>query len=261
MPPAPPQAPEPPAPRRALPWTALGVLLLLGLWQLAAAFADSLALASPLDTLSALARMGARPEFYRDFLVSFARILAGVALGGGAGFLLGIAAGLSRPLRQTLEPFRWLAMSVPPITVLVLIMLWLGMGTGMVVAMTGFLLAPIIYVNTVKGMDLVDRDLLQMARCYRFPPAMLLGHVYVPALAAPLLAGMVQVLSNGVRVVILAEVLGAHDGIGHAVAVANTNLEVAEVYAWVLVAVALVGGFEYLLLRPVQTRMLRWREP
>ena len=236
----------------------VGAALLIGAWQIVAMVSGSLALASPAQTLLALGALVRSPDFNANFWISLARIAAALAVGGFAGFALGIAAGLNRDLHDLLEPLRWVTMSVPPVTVLVLGMLFLGAGSAMVVAFASLLIAPAVYVNTVKGMELVDKPLAEMARAFRFPFSMRLRHLYIPALSAPLAAAMIQVVCSAVRVVILAEVMGAAEGIGAAVARSGSSLEIPTLYAWVLLSIGLVAAFEYLLLRPVQERLLRW---
>jgi len=249
-----------PGSRRKI-FTFLGLLLLVMVWQIASMIAGRLAVAAPLETFRALLGLVSSGEFQRHFWISLRRILAGILIGGMAGFVLGILAGLKKEVRHLLEPLRWTAMSIPPVTVLVLAMLMLGLGSVMVVFVASVLLAPIIYINTVKGMDLVDRRLVELAGIYRFPVWMRIRHVYIPALGAPLAAGMIQVVCSGVRVVVLAELMGAGRGMGAALSDAGTNLDIPTLFAWILLSVLLVAVFEYLVLRPVQHYMERWNRP
>ena len=57
---------------------------------------------SPAATLIALCDILSQPDFWRDdFRISFERFVCGIALGGGAGICLGLAAGFGaypRPL-------------------------------------------------------------------------------------------------------------------------------------------------------------------
>ena len=237
----------------------LGCLLILGIWQVASIFTESIAISSPMETLKALIHLSGTPDFYKHFFISLERVLIGILIGGLIGFILGIFAGLFEDIRNLLEPIRWVAMSIPPVTVLVVVMLWLGMGTKMVVSMAAFLLAPVIYVNTVAGMQLVDKNLINLAKVYRFSFRSKLTYLYIPALAAPLIAGMVQIVCSGIRVVVLAEVMGSVDGIGAVVAESGNSLDTPVLFAWVLVCVLLVAFFQYLILSPVEKCLLKWK--
>ncbi|MEA4855391.1 ABC transporter permease subunit [Solidesulfovibrio sp.] len=71
------------------------------------------------------------------------------------------------------------------------------------------MVAPTIHVAVIEGLATVDATLSEMARAYRFTPAMRLWHVYAPAMAAPLFSGGVVALGMAMRVAVLAEALGA----------------------------------------------------
>ncbi|MFP4580700.1 MAG: ABC transporter permease [Candidatus Sumerlaeia bacterium] len=239
----------------------IGLVLLFGIWAVGAHISGHIAMASPSETFRALGKLVLSPSFHEHFWISLMRIMVSIAAAGAIGFALGIAAGLNDDIHNILEPLRWTAMSIPPVSLLVLAMLFMGAGTQMVVVFAGIILSPIIYINTVKGMQLVDRDMIEVARLYRFPLLMRIVHLYIPAVAAPLLAGMVQVVCSGVRVVILAELVGTSEGIGAEIQAANINLNMPVLYAWIFLSVAIVAGFEYLLLRPLQNHLLKWNRP
>lgn len=242
-------------------WAALGVLLLLIAWQIAAQRLGSLLMATPWQTVQALVQLFGSDELRQHGLVSLGRISLGVGLGCTLGFCLGILAGLDARLRGLLEPLRWLLMAIPPVVVVVLAMLWFGLGSAMVVFISVLMLAPGMYVNTVKGMLLVDRGLIEMAHVYRLGRWQRLRHLYVPALAAPLAAALLIATCGGVRLVVMAEVLGADSGVGFALANARSTFDSAGLYAWTLLLLLLVAGLEFSLLQPLQRRLTRWQEP
>jgi NitT/TauT family transport system permease protein len=150
-------------------------------------------------------------------------------------------------------------MSVPPVVMVVLAMLWLGMGTAMVVAIAILLLSPVVYSNTLRGMHLVDHGLLDLARVYRFGRWRKLRHIVLPALAIPLCSVLHVACCSGIRLVVMAEVIGAANGAGFAIANARGSLDSATVYAWVLLVVLMVAAVECLLLRPLQRHLTRWQ--
>jgi len=236
-----------------------GGVCLIAVWHVLSLFMPGIVLASPADTLKALVGMFATWRFWTHLWISFRRIIAGVCIGSGAGLVLGLLAGLNEDVRNFLEPLRWVLMSVPAVVVVVTAMLWFGMGSTMVVFITGLLISPIIYINTVTGLGLVDENIIEMARLYNFSLRLRIRHVYIPALTGPLASAMVVAVGMGVRVVILAEVMGTGEGIGHALSLTRSNLEVPELFAWVVVCIGIVGLIEYAVLKPVERYAMRWR--
>lgn len=242
-------------------WSALGVVLIFAGWEMAARLMGPMLMATPLEALRAIGTLAGDPGFWTHSRDSLARIAIGVGTGCGIGFALGVLAGRDARLRGLLEPLRWLLMAIPPVVVVVLAMLWFGLGSGMVIFITILMMAPGMYVNTVKGMRMIDAGLLEMGRVYRFGAWTRLRHIYLPALAAPLTAALLIAACGGVRLVVMAEVLGAESGVGYALANARSTFDSGRLYAWVLLILALVALLEFLLLQPVQRRLTRWQEP
>ncbi len=244
--------------KREWVFTSLGVLLLLLVWTILSSLMHEIVLASPCQTLSAFVDMAGSEFFNRQFLVTLKRISIGVALGGGIGFFLGVAAGLNRDVKHLLEPLRWLIMSVPPVIVVVLAMLWFGMGSQMAVFIVSVMVAPTVYLNTARGIEMVDANLVDVSRFYRFSAMMLIKDVYIPAIAGPLSASIIMIARQGARVVVMAELLGANDGIGYALGITRSNLEIPELFAWVCTSLAIVAVFEFILFKPLQNHLTRW---
>ncbi|MGO1540168.1 MAG: ABC transporter permease [Luteimonas sp.] len=251
-----------PAPtlRAPWPWSLLGLLALLVAWHLVAVRLGPLLMATPAQTAGALVALVGKDGFRHHALLSLVRVACGVGLGIAVGLVLGLLAGRFPRLRAVLEPLRWLLMSMPGVIMVVLAMLWFGLGTAMVVFITVALVAPGMYVNTLKGLLLVDPGLVEMARVYRFGRWRRLRHVVLPALTAPLCAALLIATCGGVRLVVMAEVLGAADGAGYALANARSTFDSGELYAWAILVLGVVAVLELGLLQPLQRRLTRWQQ-
>ncbi len=226
-----------------------GLAALLGAWEAASRQGHGIAVASPGETVAALAGLLAQPAFWVDDLaVSVRRVGLGFFLGLAAGGGLGLLAGWHPAARAFLTPSRWILTSVPGVVTVMLGMLWFGLGSAMVVAIVALMVAPAIHVAVIEGLSAVDAALAEMARAYRFPPGMRLWHIYAPAMAAPLFSGGVVALGMAMRVAVMAETLGSNEGVGHALAVARTNLDTPQLYALALLTMLLVGLAEMTLL-------------
>lgn len=215
-------------------------------------------LASPYQTVSQLLTLVSNNEFWQALTISLLRLITALSLGASIGFSLGIWSGRNIYIKQFLEPFRWVLMSIPPVIVVLLAMLWFGMGHSMVIFITVLLLSPSIYINTQKGMEQIDPAWLELAKIYKFTRYQRLCKIYIPAISAPLCAALVIICSNGVRIIVLAEVLGAANGLGYELADARSNFDISELYAWVVTSLLLVALLEFVIFQPIQNRLLRW---
>lgn len=236
-----------------------GGIAVIGFWQYLANRFSNMILASPGQTVSRMAELFLEVEFWQTLQISLTRLTIALSVACLIGFSLGVIAGRKMWLRDFIAPTRWLLMSVPPVIVVLLAMLWFGMGSSMVIFITVILLTPTVYLNTQKNVAQINPQWLELARIYQFSHYQCLRNIYIPAIAPALCATLVIVCCNGVRIVVLAEVLGSHEGIGYQLTSASSNFETAELYAWVLVSLLLVALLELFLLKPIQNKLLGWQ--
>ena len=236
-----------------------GILALLAAWQLLSFWLPSIVVASPVDTVSALWRLAGTAELWKHLGISLLRILLGVLCGSIIGGTLGILAGLKTRWQAFLEPVRWVVMTVPSIVILVLVLLLFGLGNTQVIVMTGIITLPFTYVSTLEGMQAIDQRLIEMARIYKIPRRLRLTNIYLPGIGAAVMAGLTLSAGIGVRAAILAEFMGARDGIGHSLFLSWTHLNTPELYSWILLTFALLAVIEFGVLRPLRTYLLRWQ--
>jgi NitT/TauT family transport system permease protein len=250
-----------PASRRTrLLFAAAGVVAILVVWQILSLVVNPAIMASPAETARAFIRLAGDGTLWTQLLITLKRLVIGLAIGAGAGLILGILAGLDSRLRSFFEPIRWVGMTIPAVIIIVLAMLWFGLGDFTVIFMVAMIVIPTMYVNTVAGVLAIDRRLVEMGYVYHFPKRLLLTEIYMPGIASPVMAGLTLATGIGVRAVVLGEVLGAMQGIGHAFSRALSYLETPDLFAWVVVLLALMAVIEFGVLRPLRKRIMRWRK-
>ncbi|MGI5940374.1 MAG: ABC transporter permease [Thermoleophilia bacterium] len=249
-----------PSKRSRVLFGVLGVVAMVVVWQVLAFVVSPAILASPADTAVALANMAWDGRLWLQLLITLKRLVIGLAIGAAFGFIIGVLSGLEPRLRSFLEPVRWVGMTIPAVIVAVLAMLWFGLGDMAVTFVVAVIVIPVVFVNTVAGVIAVDNRLVEMGRVYHFSWRLMLTQVYLPGIASPVMAGLTLAAGIAVRAVVLAEVLGAMDGIGYAFSRAMSYLEIPELFAWVIVLLALMAVLEFGILRPLKNRTMRWRK-
>jgi NitT/TauT family transport system permease protein len=237
----------------------LGVVAILVGWQLLSLTVSPVIMASPVDTAVALGRLAWGSELWLQLLITLRRLVIGLAVGAAAGFVLGVLSGLEPRLRAFFEPMRWVGMTIPAVIVALLALLWFGLGDMTVIFVVAFIVVPLVFVNTVAGVLDIDRRLVEVGHVYRFPRRLLLTQVYLPGIASPVLAGLTLAAGVAVRAVVLAELLGAVNGIGYAFSRAMSYLETPLLFAWIMVLLALMAVLEFGALRSLRRRAMRWR--
>jgi len=157
------------------------------------------------------------------------------------GVTLGILAGLNLRLRSFLEPMRWAVMTVPAIIISVLAMLWFGLGEHASGLYDWYYHHANQLRQYLEGMLAVDSRIIEMAKVYIIPRRLRLTQIYLPGIGSSVMAGLTLASGIGVRASILAEFIGAPNGIGHSLFLSWTFLDTPSLFAWILMAFVLFG--------------------
>lgn len=239
---------------------ALGIIIFLVFWQALSWIFNAMIVASPLATIDALFALLTETKTWEYIMITLFRLVVGLFLGSIVGLLLGLAAGTNNKIRHVLEPIKWTSMTIPAIVISIMAMLWFGMGSEQVIFVVIIIVAPITYVNAMEGRFAIDEKLIEMGRCFNLPLKMFFREIYLPGIAASVIAGFALTAGMGVRVVVLAEFMGAHDGIGYGLSKSYMYLDTPELFAWILISLALLGLLEFGIMKPLKTHMMRWKK-
>lgn len=123
---------------------------------------NSIMLVGPFEALQALWSLLPSSDFWRSVAGSFGRISTGFLLAFAAGILLGSLAYTAPLLEEILEPFMLFLKAVPVASFVILVLIWAG-SRNLSVVISFLVVLPVIYVNTLAGLQSTDRKLLEMA--------------------------------------------------------------------------------------------------
>jgi NitT/TauT family transport system permease protein len=98
-----------------------------------------------------------------------------------------------------------------------------------------------------------------MVRALRPTARQFFVKLILPATIPAILTSWKVNLSLSIRVVTMAELVGATSGIGYALMQANETFSVADVFAWTVVLV-LILMLAQMIVTGVERRLLVWRE-
>jgi NitT/TauT family transport system permease protein len=193
-----------------------------------------------------------------DVAVTLARVLGALAVSFVIGLALAMAMYRSRALENYLHPMVRLLMAVPVVSWILFAVLWFR-GVEFRIGFVLFAVCgPVFLVDSLDAMRSVPRELRGMMQSFRPTTLQYFWKLMLPAILPSIITSWKINLSLAIRVVTIAELVGAVTGIGHQLAVAQELFSVADVFAWTLVLVALLFLLEALVMR-IEARLLRWR--
>lgn len=241
-------------------WGAIASLLLFcAAWEWAAQIYGPLVLPGPLATFTQLAAMFSSGLAAPELLISARRALAGLGLAVLGGTLLGMLAGRSLTASMVSRPLVTLLMGMPPIAWLVLAMLWFGLGDATPVFTVMVACLPVVFAGAMQGARTLDNALKDVALVYRLPRRMTFTDLYLPHVLSYLFPAWITALGISWKVVVMAELLSAPDGVGALLAVSRAQLDTASTLGWVVAILGLLLAVEYLFLEPIKRRVEGWR--
>ncbi len=225
------------------------ILFWLAVWQAAAwIIHNNIVLVGPAESLAALFRLLPTGEFWLRVAHSFGKLSLGFLLAFFLGILLGSAAYRFFFIRELLEPVMTLAKSIPVASFVILALIWAG-SAQLSVVIAFLVVLPMIYVNTLSGLESTDPKLLEMAAVFEIPAWKKIRFIYLPALLPYLRNGCRISLGMSWKSGVAAEVIGIPShSIGEHLYMSKIYLDTANLFAWTFVIIAVSALFEKLFL-------------
>lgn len=188
-----------------------------------------------------------------------ARVLVALAVSFVAGAALAAAMYRSGLLERILSPVIQIVMAVPVICWILFAVLWFS-GTELRIAAVLILVCgPIFLIDLLDGMRQVPKAWTEMVRSLRPGWWDFFMKLLVPAVWPAILTSWKVNLSLAIRVVTIAELVGATSGIGYGLTVAQAQLSLADIFAWTLILVGMLLLCR-LAVSQLEALTLGWRE-
>ncbi len=241
-------------------YTIISFLFLLSAWKMISLVISSeIILPSPENTAISMLNLIRTKEFFIIISASFQRGLLGFTISFVLGIFFGFLSGLSRVFRSIFEPFLSVIRTTPVITVILIALIWFKASNVPVFA--SFLMAfPIICTNVIKGIDNVDKKILEMAKIFRINKSRVIREIYIPSILPFMAAAVSSAFGIGWKVVIAAEVLSQPKyAIGTSLQTSKVYLNINDVFAWTTYAI-LIGYIIERIIRFAEYKTMKWKK-
>jgi NitT/TauT family transport system permease protein len=246
--------------RNVLPPLLLLIVLLIAWEALVQSGAVSeIIVAPPSATVSALGDVISAPGFAYDFWITAYEAIFGAAIGLLAGLLLGVASGVSKLLNRTLYPFVVFFQGLPKPVLAPLFVTWFGFGPSSKVVLVAVITFFPIFVNTLLGLNSYDASALNLMRSYGASGRQVFFKLQFPSALPSIFAGAKTSLSFALVGAIVAEFLGARDGLGYLILQNTFLLKTDRVFALIMI-LGVLGVVIYLGVEWLYRKIVFWQD-
>ncbi|GAB2828776.1 ABC transporter permease [Comamonas piscis] len=222
-------------------WAAALLVLLLAVWEGAGRLGGISALVLPVPSavLQALWTGLASGYFWPHLAATVQAVLLGLTAGAAFGLLAGMALAESVLLERVLKPYVVVSQVVPKLALAPLFVLWFGFGMLPTVLITALVCFFPLMENTLTGLRQVDAQRLQLFRMLGASRLQTLLRLKLPTGLPAILAGLRVAVVLALVGAVVAEFMGASQGLGAVVIASQGMMDTTLMFAALLLIAAL----------------------
>lgn len=175
------------------------------------------------------------------------------------GIVFGLLMGRYKLVDSALDSLLILGLNIPALVVIMLCYIWFGLSDFSAILAVIINKVPMVIVNTREGVKAIDDKLIEVARVYKVSNYTLLFKFYIPQLYPYLIASARNGLALIWKIVLVVELLGRSEGIGFQLSMFFQFFDITSILAYSLAFILIIVLIEYLVFRPIDKKLSRWR--
>ena len=183
-------------------------------------------------------------------------------LGYGLAIVVGIPVGLVvgrfRVAEAALGLYVTAGYAMPLVALVPLLILWLGLGFAVKVAVVFLMsLFPII-INTWLGVVAVPKTLIEVGKSFVAPDLVILRRIILPATLPYIMAGLRLAVGRAVVAMVIAEFFTTISGLGAVIINSANNFDTATMFVPIIILMVMAIGLNWLI-GWVERRVAPWQ--
>lgn len=231
----------------------------VAIWWISATLVHSNLFPTPAAVVNEMVNLYQKGQLTKDILASLGRVALGFALGIIFAVPVGFATGWYSWIRGALEPWINFFRSVPPLALIPMAIILLGIGSFpkyLVIALAAFL--PTV-VAIQQGVTDVDATLVNAARVLGAKQGTIFRRVVIPAVMPMAFTGMRIALGNSWATLVAAELIASQSGLGYLTLQGQLYFDIPEIIIGVLL-IGILGVIMDRMIYFTQLRLTSWQE-
>jgi NitT/TauT family transport system permease protein len=237
----------------------LSLAILIAVWAVAAAMAQSRLLPGPLAIAAATFAEIRSGELPFQMACTLARVVGSFAIAMLLGTIAGYAMGRSKATDRFADSWLVVLINMPALVTIIFAYIWIGLNETAAILAVAVNKLPNVIVVVREGTRALDPEIDEMAKAFQFTAFKRFRHVVIPQLAPYLAAGSRSGLAIAWKIVLVVELIGRPNGVGFVLGSAFSLFDMARILSYAICFVMLMLVIESLLVQPLERHANRWR--
>lgn len=237
----------------------LPLLVLLILWQILALVLSSELLPTPLSVFVSMWEHLQSGELLHHLGITLVRVLISFILAMIIGVAFGMLMGSREVWDRALDSLIILGLNVPALVTIILCYIWFGLTETAAIIAVAVNKIPMVAIGIREGARAVESEFLEVGKVYRLSRRDTFFKIYLPQLYPYLFGSARNGLALIWKIVLVVELLGRSDGIGFQLGTFFQFFDIRSILAYTFAFATVIFIIEITIMRPLETRLNRWR--
>lgn len=254
-------AKEETAERKPLPrWmiTVASVALVLIVWEIFGRRINPVFGSYPSAIAEAFWELLITGQLWSALYESLRPFVIGYALAIVVGVPLGLFIGGFRAAEAALGLYITAGYAMPLVALVPLLILWLGLGFAVKVAVIFLMALFPICINTWLGVTAVPKTLIEVGKSFVAPDTVILRRIILPATLPYIMAGIRLAVGRAVVGMVIAEFFTTISGLGAVIINSANNFDTATMFVPIIILMLMAIGLNWLI-GFVERRVAPWQ--
>jgi NitT/TauT family transport system permease protein len=214
---------------------------------------------APAEVFAQFWRMLTTQRLWLDMLMSFQRVLLGVALGIAAAVPVGFALGWYRPVRLVVDPLINFFRALPPIALIPLVIVYFGIDETAKVVMLFYAAFFAGVIVMYEGIVQINPLFVRAARTLGATDGEIFWRVVIPLAVPHMLTALRVALGVAWATLVASELIAAQRGLGAVIQNASNYFQIDIIYMGII-CIGLIALVMDRCLRAAAGRLVQWQE-
>ncbi len=234
--------------------------LILAAWEAGSALGllNRLILPPPSTLVLSAKDMISRGELQHHLIATLVRLSLGFIIGSFTGLACGVLMGLAPWIRRSLEPIISGVYSTPKLSLLPILMLFMGIGEPARVLLIAIACFVLMAMHGLDALGNVNKRYVELAQNYGADRASVIRKVYLPAGLPQIFTGFRIALGRSLTITIALEIVSSQDGLGSMIWMSWQTFYPEQLYIGVIMAGTL-GALLHFSLKKLEMRLVPWK--